>query len=183
MSWERAGNIGARMRDLRDALGKLQEDFAEDVGVTGQSISDYETGRSRPSKSRLVRLAKKVGIPVAAFEEGGPMPSTLLKRPLTPRSGSVRENGAGSYQAPPEGSLALKVLEAQVHAATLGGPVTITQLDYWLELVRKAATSGGADDERRAKHERVVERHRQVQADKARSAQQRPPAQPKRGRG
>ena len=95
MRWDRASDLPARLRDLRVALGLLQEEFAERVGVVGQSISDYETGKSRPSKSRLERLARSVGIPVAAFEEGGPMPSSLLQRLAVPRShDAVATSGA-----------------------------------------------------------------------------------------
>lgn len=84
--WKRAGNIGARLKDLREAMGMLQEEFGDLMGVTDQTVSDYENARSEPAKSRLERLARKVGIAVAAFSEGGPMPSTLPRSPVQPRS-------------------------------------------------------------------------------------------------
>ncbi len=86
MAWKRAENVGARLRDAREALGRAmgqpvtQEVFGALYGVTGQSVSDAERGASRPPKSSLERLAGILGIPVAAFEEGGPMPSTLPLR-------------------------------------------------------------------------------------------------------
>jgi transcriptional regulator with XRE-family HTH domain len=73
------------MRDLRAALELTQEMFGELMGVTGQSVSDYEGGRSAPARSRLARLADRLGIPVAAFQSGGPMPSTLLGSPAVTR--------------------------------------------------------------------------------------------------
>lgn len=164
-----AGNIAERLEDLRKHLGLRQPAFAKLFGRGRKQASAWKNSRQSPPPAVLEWAAEQHDWPLEMFAEGGPMPSTVVNRPLT--------EGNGVQVGP------LKVLELQVHAATLGAPVTITQLDYWLELVRKAATSGSADDERRAKHERVVERHRQVQADKARSAQQRPPAQPKRGRG
>lgn len=94
MAWKRAGNLAERLKDLRLALGRssgrivTQEDFGELAGVTGQSVSDWERGESLPSRSTLARLAKRVGILVSGFQEGGPMPSTMAPKapsgPATP---------------------------------------------------------------------------------------------------
>ena len=89
MAWKRASDLPARLRAVREALGLTQEGFAELAGVTDQSISDYENDRSRPSRSRLERLAKQLGIPVAVFGEGGPDPRMAVeasRRPQETRS-------------------------------------------------------------------------------------------------
>lgn len=97
--WVRAGNIGERLCEVRDALGMTQGQFGALMGVTDQTVSDYETGRSAPGKARLVRLADDLQLPVAVFTEGGPMPRTLPIRPPQPRSGGEAPPGALAAQA------------------------------------------------------------------------------------
>jgi transcriptional regulator with XRE-family HTH domain len=80
MGWDRAGNLPERLVDLRHALGLTQAQFGDVAGVSDQTVSDWENGRSRPARATLTRLAKQLGIPVVVFQQGGEMPSTLLKR-------------------------------------------------------------------------------------------------------
>lgn len=71
------------------ALGMDQAEFSALVGVTTQTISDYETGRSSgPAKSTLRHLADRIGIPLESFGADGPNPASLVNRPLTARSGA-----------------------------------------------------------------------------------------------
>ncbi len=78
MAWKRASDIGTRIRDLRLALGHTQEQFGDLAGVEGQQVSEWENRRSKPSPARLERLARRLGIPTAVFQEGGPRPSTVV---------------------------------------------------------------------------------------------------------
>ena len=87
MSWKRASDLAARLRAVREGLGLTQEAFAEQVGVVAQSISDYENGRSQPSRSRLERLARQLSIPVSVFREGGPDPRAAVERARMPQDG------------------------------------------------------------------------------------------------
>src|SRR5574338_77966 len=86
-SWERAADLGERLREVRVGLGLTQAAFGELLGVTDQTVSDWEGGRSRPTKTKLERLARKVGFPVSVFMEGGPRPATLPRRPVERRTG------------------------------------------------------------------------------------------------
>lgn len=78
MEWTRARDLGDRIRETRQAAGLSQTAFGELAGVRGQQVSDWETGRSQPAKSRLERIASRVGAPVTIFAEGGPRPQDVL---------------------------------------------------------------------------------------------------------
>lgn len=85
MSWKRAGDLAGRLRAVREGLGLTQAAFGEMVGVTSQSVSDWEGERQVPSRSRLERMARILGLPIAVFREGGPDPATIvLERARSP---------------------------------------------------------------------------------------------------
>ena len=94
MTWRRGRTLRFRLRELREFLGETQEVFAERVGVTSQSISDYENGRSQPSKSRVARLARQLRIPVDLFGEDAPYPHSALQRLAGPQI--VAEGNVGA---------------------------------------------------------------------------------------
>jgi transcriptional regulator with XRE-family HTH domain len=79
MAWKTATDVGARIRQLREAAGLTQEQLAAKVGVTDQTISNYETGNSEPPRPKLVRLAEIFQISVTAFQEGGKVPAMAPK--------------------------------------------------------------------------------------------------------
>lgn len=67
-------------RKLRDArlrrfpapewsLRKVARDFSEVLGVTPQTLSEYETGRSRPTPDKLVRLCALYGVELSDLTE------------------------------------------------------------------------------------------------------------------
>jgi transcriptional regulator with XRE-family HTH domain len=62
--------IGARTRSRRLQLGMSQERLAELLGITFQQVQKYEKGANRISASRLVQIAKALGIEVAYFFDG-----------------------------------------------------------------------------------------------------------------
>ena len=47
------------------AKGLSQADVAEQLGVSGPSISGWEKGRARPKEDRLSDLARLLGVPVS----------------------------------------------------------------------------------------------------------------------
>ena len=147
MGWDRAADVGARLKDLRDALGLKQEEFSELVGVTGQSVSDYETGRSQPSKSRLVRLAGRVGIPVVAFAEGGPMPSTVLKRPLAAHSGNHVGQKVAAFPSGSYDTLSVEEVRRRFNARLdeVQGNMPLAEAVWWVGLALRARRSGDSE--------------------------------------
>lgn len=70
------------MRALRRRLGLSQAEFAERVGTRQQTISEWETGASRPRRmsQRLLRMvaeeatryeAREAGTAASSMSEGG----------------------------------------------------------------------------------------------------------------
>ena len=50
-------DIGKNIRQLRIQKNMTQDDLAEKLFVTRQTISNYETGRSRPDVEMLAKIA------------------------------------------------------------------------------------------------------------------------------
>ena len=51
-------DIGSNIRQLRAARSITQDELAEKLFVTRQTVSNYETGKSRPDVDMLVRIAE-----------------------------------------------------------------------------------------------------------------------------
>ena len=54
--------LSEKILQLRKALGLSQEQLAEQVGVSRQSISKWETGQSTPELEKVVELSRIFGI-------------------------------------------------------------------------------------------------------------------------
>jgi transcriptional regulator with XRE-family HTH domain len=54
--------VGGIIRNVRVAAGISQERLGEQVGVTFQQIQKYERGANRISVSRLVLIARALGV-------------------------------------------------------------------------------------------------------------------------
>ena len=76
-------DIGANIRRARTRRKLTQDDLAQTVHTTRQTISNYETGRSRPDVETLQRLADALGVeltelldetPLAAVRRAAPQP-------------------------------------------------------------------------------------------------------------
>ena len=51
-------DIGKNIRDLRQQKHLTQEELAEQLFVTRQTVSNYENGRTRPDVDQILRLAE-----------------------------------------------------------------------------------------------------------------------------
>jgi transcriptional regulator with XRE-family HTH domain len=60
----RSGQLGELLRQWRAARGKSQLDLAGDAGTTPRYVSFVETGRARPSRQMVVRLARALDVPL-----------------------------------------------------------------------------------------------------------------------
>ena len=61
--------IGNRVAELRKQEGLSQEEFAEIMGVSRQTIYRWENGRGEPSHDKLLRLAECLGVPLESLSE------------------------------------------------------------------------------------------------------------------
>ena len=56
--------VAKRLKDLRKKLGATQEQIAKLIGVTKQTVSNYETGQSTPPNKILDKLSMLYGVPL-----------------------------------------------------------------------------------------------------------------------
>ena len=54
-------NISKNIKDLRIRSGLTQDGLAEKLFVTRQTVSNYETGKSRPDIDMLMQIAEVLG--------------------------------------------------------------------------------------------------------------------------
>lgn len=65
-------DIGSNIRRARVRRKLTQGDLAQAVHTTRQTISNYETGRSRPDVETLQRLADALGVELTELLDGAP---------------------------------------------------------------------------------------------------------------
>jgi transcriptional regulator with XRE-family HTH domain len=65
-------HIGNRVRLRRIAIGISQEKLGEALGLTFQQVQKYEKGVNRIGASRLVAIARVLGVGIEFFFEGLP---------------------------------------------------------------------------------------------------------------
>lgn len=106
-------NIGKNIRALREEKGLTQDDLAARLFVTRQTVSNYETGRSRPDVEMLVHLSSALGADV----------NDLLYGP--PAAEKTRAQRARLWTA-----CALCAVLAAVYAAALGAAESCAQHTY-----------------------------------------------------
>lgn len=54
-------DIGKNIRDLRESKNLTQDQLAEKLFVTRQTVSNYETGKTRPDVDMILRIAQVLG--------------------------------------------------------------------------------------------------------------------------
>lgn len=69
-------DIGKNIRQLRESCGLTQEDLATRLFVTRQTVSNYETGKTRPDVDMLIRLAEVLGTDANTVFYGPPVPES-----------------------------------------------------------------------------------------------------------
>lgn len=67
-------NIGKNIRDLRTQKNLTQDELAEKLFVTRQTVSNYETGKSRPDVDMLLRISEVLETDIQQLLYG-PVPS------------------------------------------------------------------------------------------------------------
>ena len=67
-------DIGKNIRDLHQQKHLTQEELAEQLFVTRQTVSNYENGRTRPDVDQILRLAEIFDTDANAVLYGPPVP-------------------------------------------------------------------------------------------------------------
>lgn len=77
-------DLGARLRQMRQASGYTQEQLAEKVGITPQQVQKYEAGRNMMSADRLQSFAEALAVTICDFfvENGQAVPLRALELAL-----------------------------------------------------------------------------------------------------
>ena len=74
-------DIGKNIRSLREGKDLTQEQLAERLFVTRQTVSNYETGRSRPDVEMLLKIAEVLDVDANTVIYGKePSPEQCLER-------------------------------------------------------------------------------------------------------
>jgi transcriptional regulator with XRE-family HTH domain len=60
--------LGARIRALREKAKLSQQALAKAAGVSQNGLSKWERGEREPGFATMLRIAKALGVRVAAFE-------------------------------------------------------------------------------------------------------------------
>jgi len=76
-------DIGKNIRQLRVDKGLTQEELAERLFVTRQTVSNYESGRSRPDVEMLEQIAQALETNVSALLYGPHIPTPEERRRRT----------------------------------------------------------------------------------------------------
>ena len=82
--------LSEKLQNLRRAAGLSQEQLAEQLGVTRQAVSKWETGEGKPDIDNLLPLAKLLGTTVDyLLDDGADEPRTETPPHTQPQSQSV----------------------------------------------------------------------------------------------
>ena len=68
--------FAGRLRALRESAGLTQQALAVAAELSVSYVAKLERGVADPSWSTVVRLARALGVSVAAFAEEGPAPAS-----------------------------------------------------------------------------------------------------------
>jgi transcriptional regulator with XRE-family HTH domain len=61
--------FGEKIKSIRTNMGLTQEKFSRKIGVSQQTLSDWERGRSLPSFATLSLLSVKLEVNINFFKE------------------------------------------------------------------------------------------------------------------
>ena len=80
-----SAHIGRKIRELRDARDLSQQRFGQKIGLSGKTISAYETGKCIPPLRVLEEISKVYEVPILHME-------TKRRKELTARIQYLRNS-------------------------------------------------------------------------------------------
>ena len=86
--------LGVLMQNARQAVGLSVEETAKLLGISGDTLTDFELGKEEAGVSILESLADICGIPVSYFWTDNPLPK-LNKTPNAPKTMALRRKMLG----------------------------------------------------------------------------------------
>lgn len=94
------GFVGVRLREAREARGLTLVALHDLVGVSAQSLSQYEAGRSSPSPHVLERISVAVNMPEHFFllPERETRPSTIFARSMSSATKTARTRAERRFE-------------------------------------------------------------------------------------
>lgn len=97
---------GEYLKQLRNENGLSQEQLAEKIGLSRQSISKWEQGLSTPDVDNFVKLSEMYNVPIEALLKGEPVKAaekiTNENYPNEQNSNPERETNKDSEKAAPK---------------------------------------------------------------------------------
>ena len=60
-------SIGENIKKVRVGAGLTQKQLGERLGITSQSIAQWETGRREPKYQSIVKIADALNVPVSSL--------------------------------------------------------------------------------------------------------------------
>jgi transcriptional regulator with XRE-family HTH domain len=114
--------IGQRIREAREALGFSQEQLADNLGISFQSVQQWETGKTTPRATRMRKLATVLGKSPTWLQFGvGPSDSSKIDdiyKLIT--SAEFKSQVSGAYSKSLQTSISLNWLAMKRSDMTLG---------------------------------------------------------------
>ena len=125
-------NFADRLIELRKGLGLTQEDLADRVGVSRQSVSKWETGESLPDMAKLVQLADALGVSTDAL--CGRVPVEEINETETDAGSVLRKGASGQKASLIAAAAAVAVTLGVCLLAVLTRPHWIESPDSWAKI-------------------------------------------------
>jgi DNA-binding XRE family transcriptional regulator len=106
--WEPTG-FGARLKRLREAAGKSQQELADLAGCNKFTVAKLEQGKQEPAWPLVLALCRSLGVSVATFEAAAaPQPEAP---PARPRGRPRKASGESQTSAEPKQTRRKKAVE------------------------------------------------------------------------
>ena len=85
-------NMGERITELRKSKGLSQEELAEQLGVSRQSVSKWETGASTPDTDKAIAMSRIFGVTADFLLTGESSNSDLSSGGVVYNKNTILEN-------------------------------------------------------------------------------------------
>ena len=114
--------LGERIQNMRKEMGLSQEELAERIGVSRQSVSKWENDAALPDTDKVLQLSRLFGVSADALLTGSSAaPQAAEENPSDPPAETAAAQESGSAgQKPAKKSAIRMILAAALAVAALG---------------------------------------------------------------